>query len=453
VNSLIDRLKGFGWTGALWIAAFVVLFGMGLVDGSPFLINAALTIMIYMIFAVGLNIVVGYTGLLDLGYASFMAIGAFVISIGLVLTNQEPQTYEGANALPVRKLILSQDQLQLEPKAGGEVVVRVRQDQRYDVVSGAEAVLAAKAAEQRKIEARHMTGLALPVGQQVAKGDLLFHFPGGFLILILLAGLVCGAVGLARGFPTLRLTGDYYAIVTLGFAEIVWLVTLNEDWLTGGAFGIKLSSKYRPQVLGDALYEDTWQFYYLVFICLLCAILFAYRLQHSRLGRSWAAIKADETAAMASGIDVDRAKMLSFAASGFLGGVGGALFAIKLGTVTATQFEVWQSILVVCCLVLGGMGTIGGALLGAVIVSGMGEGLRLLSDPGVVGETLALPPQARFLVYGLILVVLMRFRPQGLLPPRADSPPPTDEEMEAIRSAPCPLFHMGEAQATEGAAA
>lgn len=398
-------LPALGWGGAL--LALLLVGGVG----SPFLVSIALSIMLHAIFALGLNVVVGYTGLLDLGYASFIAIGAFVVSLGLVLTHQPPRDLP---ALPVRQLVLTQAQRELAPRAGVPLVVRERPDLRYDVVAGAEAVLDALARDVRALDAEHVRGLTFPVGQATARGSLPFAFPGGLFVLLALAGAAGAAAGVLRGFPTLRLTGDYYAIVTLGFAEIVWLVTLNEDWLTGGAFGIKLSERFRPRLLGDALYDDTWQFYGVVLAALVAAVVASWRLERSRVGRAWAAIRADETAARSSGIDVDRYKLLAFAVSGAIGAVGGGLFALKVGTIVATKFDIWLSIVVVCCLVLGGMGTIRGAVAGAALLIGLGEVLRLLSDTTTLGAW-ALPAEARFLVYGLVLVVVMRFRPQGLL--------------------------------------
>lgn len=455
-RALLARLS---WSDRVLAAAAVVVVLIGLMQalgvralglgfttvGVPFLSAIVLTILIQAIFALGLNVVVGWTGLLDLGYASFVAIGAIVVSLGLVLTEQTPTPYPD---MAVSKLVMTAAQRDLPPAAdpGGEVIVRERPDLRFDVVEGAPAVLAAIEAGQKTIAARHVGGLTLPVGQATARGDQVFSFPGGYFVLLVLAGACSAVMALVRGFPTLRLTGDYYAIVTLGFAEIVWLITLNEEWLTGGAFGIKLASQYRPEVLGAPLYSDTWQYYLVVVVVLALVILAARRLHASRVGRAWAAIKADETAARASGIDVDRAKMLAFAVSGFIGGVGGGLFAIKLGTVTAKQFDIWMSIVVVCCLVLGGMGSIRGAVAGAAILMGLGELLRVASDESAVGR-LAIPPEARFLVYGLILVLLMRFRPQGLLPPREEAPPPTAAELEGMRTAASSLFALGGAPA------
>lgn len=451
--ALLARLRPTDWV--LVVAAVLALLigllqalgvqGLGLGFTTvrvPFLAAIALTILLQAIFALGLNVVIGWTGLLDLGYASFVATGAIVVSLGLVLTVQTPTPYPD---LPVSKLVLTAAQRELPPATPGaaarEVIVRERPDLRFDVVEGAPTVLAALEAGRETLNARHTGGLTLPVGQATARGAQVFSFAGGYFVLLLLAGLCSAAIALVRGFPTLRLTGDYYAIVTLGFAEIVWLITLNEEWLTGGAFGIKLASQYRPTILGQPLYSDTWQYYFIVCAALLLVVVAAQRLHSSRLGRAWAAIKADETAARASGIDVDRAKMLAFAVSGFIGGVGGGLFAIKLGTVTAKQFDVWMSILIVCCLVLGGMGSIRGAVAGAAILMGLGELLRLASDESAVGR-LAIPPEARFLVYGLILVLLMRFRPQGLLPPREEGAAPTPEEQAALRAAPSSLFAL-----------
>lgn len=413
----------------------------------PYAFAVALTIMLYAIFALGLNVVVGYTGLLDLGYASFVAIGAFVVSIGLVLTLQEAREFPD---LPLTKVVLTAKQMALPPVPGEEVVVSERPDTRYDVIAGASAVLAARQAGQKTIAARHEGGLALPVGQKAARGVQVFQkVPGGYFLLLVLAGAAGAVAGLVRGFPTLRLTGDYYAIVTLGFSEIVYLVTLNEEWLTGGAFGIRLAQQYRPDVLGAPLYDDTWQYYFIVLGVLALTAVALHRMRASRVGRTWSAIKADETAARASGIDVDEAKMLAFAASGFIGAVGGGLWAIKLSTVPAKQFDIWLSIIVVASLVLGGMGSIRGAIVGAAILMGLGEVLRVASDASVMSRAHlpTLPQEARFLVYGVILVVLMRFRPQGLLPPRREGPTPTDAELAAMRQAPSPLFALAGASA------
>ncbi|MCA8924783.1 MAG: branched-chain amino acid ABC transporter permease [Planctomycetes bacterium] len=457
----------WAWLG-LFVLLFMVLgplppaFGLGAIAGD-FGVQVLLTIMIYMIFGLGLNIVIGYTGLLDLGYASFMAMGAIVVAAGLVLTQQPAgETLQA----PLGDLRLTQEQRELEANANaGPVVVQYRPDWGYDVVSGAEAVLAALEAQEaagpdaepKTLSVQPYAGLVLPVGQKSAKGTHPFGSTGGFLLLLAIAGVVCAAFGVLRGIPTLRLTGDYYAIVTLGIAEIVYITIQNEGWLTGGAYGIKLDGETIPHLFGadpNVAQGGTWwfNFYYVVLVALVFAFVFSKRLELSRLGRSWAAIKADEVAAMASGIDVKKAKLLAFLASGFLGGVGGGLYALKLTTVTHAQAEVFESIIVVCFLVFGGMGTIRGALLGAAMLQGLAEFLRLLSDPFWVRDhvfflaadsELSIPNEARMLIYGLMLVLLMRFRPQGLLPPRAGGDPPSKQQQATWRLAETPLFRVG----------
>lgn len=432
------RLLREDWTWA--VAVGLILALIGLIRPSSYAVSVAVSVMVYMILAVGLNVVLGFTGLLDLGYAAFVAVGAFTLALGLVLTDQPERPFD---ALPLSQVRLDAEQMRLTPQPGLPIVVRERPDLAFDVVEGAESVLAARAAGEKTIAARHVTGLTLPVGQRTARGTHPLHFPGSFFLLVLLAGTVCAGAALLRGYPTLRLVGDYYAIVTLGFAEIVGLLCRNWDWLTGGAFGIKLSRDTLPSVLwaDPYLYDETPQYYFILLAALALTVLLVGNLQRSRIGRTWAAIKADETAAMSSGIDVARAKLTAFAVSGFVGGVGGALYAIKLSTVKFDAFDIWLSIQIVCCVVLGGMGTIRGALIGAAIVGGLGELLRYLSDSAVMGDY-AFPIAARNLVYGLILVLLMRFRPQGILPPRAAGGAPDQAGLASLRAASTPLFHL-----------
>lgn len=434
----VRRLLREDWTWAAGIGLALLL--VGVLRPSSYAVSVAVSVMVYMILAVGLNVVLGFTGLLDLGYAAFVAVGAFTLALGLVLTDQPERPFD---ALPLSQVRLDAEQMRLPPQPGLPVVVRERPDLAFDVLSGAESVLAARAAGEKTIAARHVTGWTVPVGQRTARGTHPLHFPGSFFLLVLAAGLVCAVAALLRGYPTLRLVGDYYAIVTLGFAEIVGLLCRNWEWLTGGAFGIKLSRDTLPSVLwaDPYLYDETPQYYFILLAALGLTVLLVGNLQRSRIGRTWAAIKADETAAMSSGIDVARAKMTAFAVSGFVGGVGGALYAIKLSTVKFDAFDIWLSIQVVCCVVLGGMGTVRGALVGAAIVAGLGELLRYLSDSAVMGDW-SLPIAARNLVYGLILVLLMRFRPQGLLPPCAAGAPPDQAGLAELRARPAALFHL-----------
>lgn len=440
MNALLARAQRFTAGDWCWVAALALVLVLGVVQGAGlaqtghlrFFINSVvLTILIGAIFAVGLNVVVGYTGLLDLGYVAFVAIGAYVVAIGLMLTIQTPTEYP---KLPLSDVVLTEEQRKLEPR-DGEVIVRERTNYKFDVVEGAPAVLAAQQRGDKTIAARHEGGVALAVGTRAAHGEPLLRFPGSFFLLLLLGGLMAAGVALARGYPTLRLTGDYYAIVTLGFAEIVYLVLKNEVWLTGGPSGIKPPPAFKPQLLGADLYNDTGRFYFLVVLVLVLAVIAVRRLHDSRLGRTWAAIKADETAARASGIDVNRAKMLAFAVSGFIGGVAGGLFTIKNETVvTPDTFKMDLSIMAVCSLVLGGIGSLRGAVLGAAILMGLSEALRLASP--------LIPADARFLVYGVILVVLMRFRPQGLLPPRREGTQPDEAGLAAVRATSSGLYAL-----------
>ena len=342
--------------------------------------SVLLYVEIYMILALGLNIVVGMTGLLDLGYAMFLSTGAVVCALCLVLTHAPADA------------------------ATGEA-------------------------------ARYM----LPVGTtDVSEGSHPFHFPGGLFVILFLAGSVCALLGVLRGIPTLKLTGDYYAIVTLGLAEILFLFYLNTESLTGGAFGIKLLLSDRPEMFGEKLYWDTPFFYYFTFFLLVLTIATMLRLQNSRLGRAWAAIKLDETAARSSGVNVSKYKLIAFAISGFVGGIGGALMTIWMGLAAVKDLDVWQSILILCCVVLGGMGSIPGTLLGTFILISLGEVLR---EPLPLIE-LRVPNEARFLIYGLILVFLMRFRPQGLLPLVREGRSPKEDEVKQIARISTPLFTL-----------
>ncbi len=309
--------------------------------------NTVLSVLVFTVLALGLNVVVGSTGLLDLGYVTFMAIGAVVTCMGLMLM-KTPEGY------------------------------------------------------------------LLPFGQTgIIEGDLVFGFEGAYLIMLLVSGIVAAAFGVLRGIPTLRLTGDYYAIVTLGIAEIMYQVFKNEEWLTGGAFAIKITRAQRPILFGDTFNYASWRFYYLAIGALVLITVLVARLDRSRIGRAWAAIRLDETAARANGVNVNAYKMIAFAVSGFIGGVGGGLFSVWQGGVAVTNLDVWISILLLCALVLGGLGSVRGTLVGGVILFSLGEILRY--ELPILGKV---PPEARFLIYGLILMIMMRFRSEGILPRR-----------------------------------
>lgn len=342
--------------------------------------NIVLFIEIFLLLALGLNLVVGLTGLLDLGFVVFMATGA-VVTVLLSGLRSGPQGYDW------------------------------------------------------------------PIGTDAeVTGTLVFGFEGSIFVILLITGAVCALLGVIRGIPTLRVRGDYFAIVTLGFAEIVYELNLwdaskavNFTRVTGGAFGAKLASPDRPRLFGARLFWDTPQFYYLVLALVVVALIASRNVIESRLGRALAAVRLDETAAKACGVNVARTKLVAFALSGFIGGIGGAIYALWAGTVAVKSLDVWQSVLILCCLVLGGMGSLRGAVVGTATLMFLGEVLRQRFG-GV-----SIPPEARYLVYGLVLIVVMRFRPQGLLPPDRRLPPFATSEQERLRRGACEMYSLGTA--------
>ena len=270
---------------------------------------------LYMLLAVGLNVVCGFTGLLDLGYVAFYLVGGYTAAL-----------------------------------------LMVRLGVSY--------------------------WIALP-----------------------LAALNGALWGLLRGAPTLRLTGDYFAIVTFGFAELLFRIVKNEEWLIGDINGF-VKNIPAPRLCGMELYQ-MWHYYYHILILLGLVVFVTYRLQYSRVGRAWVAIREDEQAAESMGINIGRYKSLAFAVSAAIGAIGGAFLAPYGHSISAQSFEFWESILILCMVVLGGMGSIKGAMLGAAILAPLGEVIRFLL-PNQFGG-------ARYLIYGIILIVLMRFRPGGLI--------------------------------------
>ncbi len=285
------------------------------IPSGDYLLRIIVQAGIYMLLAVGLNIVCGFTGLLDLGYVGFYLVGGY--TAGLLMTRL------GVNYW-----------------------------------------------------------LVLPIA--VLNGALW---------------------GLLRGAPTLRLTGDYFAIVTFGFAELLFRIIKNWTWLIGGPNGF-VHDIPSPTLFGITL-DQNWHNYYHILILLALVVLFTYRLQHSRVGRAWIAIREDEQAAESMGINLSRYKSLAFAVSAAVGALGGAFFAQFRINLSATAFEFWESIFILCMVVLGGMGGIKSSIIGAAILASLGEILRISLPYQLSGM--------RYLVFGIILIVLMRFRPGGLI--------------------------------------
>lgn len=264
---------------------------------------------LYIILALGLNIVVGQTGLLNLGFAAFYAIGAYT----------------------------------------------------YAILS---------------------TGFGLS------------FWPGLFV-----GALTAGAFASLLGLPTLKLKGDYFAIVTLGMGEITRIVLNNWDSMTGGPNGI--SNIGRPVIAGYVLHS-TLDFYYLSLTLAVLTVFAMQRLIGSRIGRAWIAIREDDVAAEAMGIDTFRLKLLAFVIGSAWAGLAGVLFAAKMAFVSPESFTFSESVLILCMVVLGGMGSIPGIILGTLLLIMLPEVFRDFQD-------------YRMLAFGAALVLMMIFRPQGLL--------------------------------------
>ena len=237
---------------------------------------------------------------------------------------------------------------------------------------------------------------------------------------------MAGFFGIALGAPTLRLRGDYLAIVTLGFGEIVRLFMNNLDRpinLTNGPQGINLIdplfSLSQPLQFFGLKITSVYCYYYLFLLIAALVVLVSIRLQDSRIGRAWMAIREDEMAAKSCGINTRNIKLLAFAMGASFGGVAGGLFAGFQGFVSPESFVLLESIMVLCMVVLGGMGNIAGVILGAALLTITPEWLRDVTNPlqqAIFGRTFVDPENLRMLLFGLALVATMLFRPQGLWP-------------------------------------
>jgi len=282
---------------------------------------------IYVLLAVGLNVVVGWAGLLDLGFIAFYAIGSYT-------------TAYFTGRLPVQP----PEWLQLSPLA------------------------------------------AIPF-----------------------AIAVCLVAGVTLGAPTLRLRGDYLAIVTLGFGEIIRVIANNANGFTNGPRG---AFKIPPPEIHVGPIHLTWGssalgFWYLLLVLVVIVVLLFRRLENSRLGRAWAAVREDEVAAQATGINTTRVKLLAFAIGASTSGVAGVFFASQVGSFTPENFVLNNSILVVAYVVFGGMGSLPGAMAGAAVLTWLPE---FLKDQ--------VPAEDRQMWIGAVIILMMIFRPAGLIPAR-----------------------------------
>jgi ABC-type branched-subunit amino acid transport system permease subunit len=290
---------------------------------------------ISMLLAVGLNVVVGWAGLLDLGFIAFYAIGSYT-------------TAYLVGSLPVKPP-----------------------------------------------HWLHMTPL----------------------LTIPFAIVVCLLAGLALGAPTLRLRGDYLAIVTLGFGEIIHLAAVNSQGITNGSEGLTNdTARHTKSVPNPSIHIGPihihWglnqlQYWYLLLVFLIVIIMAFRRLEQSRLGRAWAAVREDEVAAQATGINTTKVKLAAFAIGASTSGVAGVFFASQIGTITPDNFVLNNSILIVAYVVFGGMGSVSGALAGAAMLTWLPEFLKY-----------QVPPADKLMWIGAVVLLMMIFRPAGLIPAR-----------------------------------
>ena len=310
--------------------------------------------LLYVMLALGLNIVVGYAGLLDLGYVAFYAVGAYMF--GLLASPHLTENFAWFAA----------------------------------------------------------------------------HFPDGMhlslWVVIPLALVLAACTGVLLGIPVLKLRGDYLAIVTLGFGEIIRIFLNNLDHpvnLTNGPkglgqidsvkiFGLDLAK--RQELFGFDINSVT-MYYYLFLALVLVTIVICYRLQDSRIGRGWMAIREDEIAAKAMGINTRNMKLLAFGMGASFGGVSGAMFAAFQGFVSPESFSLMESVMIVAMVVLGGLGHIPGVILGAVLLSALPEVLRYVAGPLQAMTDGRLDASIlRQLLIALAMIIIMLLRPRGLWP-------------------------------------
>jgi branched-chain amino acid transport system permease protein len=293
-------------------------------------------VMLFALFALGLNVVVGFAGLLDLGYVAFWAIGSYTAALATGAHTYTQAIIEGKDVGP-------------EP-----------------------------------------------------------GWQAWMWLILLLAIAVAVVAGVLLGSPTLRLRGDYLAIVTLGFGEIIRITATNLEGVTGGPRGVR--NIPHPAIRAGPV-DVEWgtlideKYYYLMLALVVMWVIAIYMLDKSRIGRAWVAIREDEVAAAAMGVPIVRMKLAAFAIGACTAGVGGTVYAEQVGFINPTTFTILQSILILSMVVIGGMGSIAGSIIGAALVVILPEIFRAFEA-------------YRFFIFGAALVVVMTFRPQGLVPSR-----------------------------------
>jgi branched-chain amino acid transport system permease protein len=331
------------WIGVALVAAALLALPFALAFAGTAWVRIANFAILYVMLALGLNIVVGFAGLLDLGYIAFYAVGAYVYAL-------------------------------------------------------------------------------------LASPQFNLHLP--FWVVLPIGALVAALFGVILGAPTLKLRGDYLAIVTLGFGEIIRIflnnlsrpvnITNGPQGITGiDPFRIGSFSFAQPERFLGISFSGPMKYYYLLLALTMLVIVVNVRLQNSRIGRAWEAIREDETAARAMGIDTTHLKLLAFAMGASFGGLAGGMFSAIQAFISPESFVLVESIMVVSMVVLGGMGNIWGVIVGAVLLSFVPEILRWTVTPlqeALFGRMLVEPEVIRMLLFGLALVLVMLFRPAGLLP-------------------------------------
>jgi branched-chain amino acid transport system permease protein len=332
------------WIGLVLIAAALVALPFVLAMAGTAWVRITNLAILFVLLSLGLNIVVGFAGLLDLGYIAFYAVGAYTYAL-------------------------------------------------------------------------------------LASPHFNIHLPW-WVILPIGAAVAC-FFGVILGAPTLKLRGDYLAIVTLGFGEIVriFLNNLSEPFnLTNGPKGITTIDPIRvagidfgvTTKIGALVFSEAIKYYYFLLVVLLVVIVVNLRLQDSRIGRAWEAIREDEIAARSMGINTRNLKLLAFAMGASFGGIAGGMFSSIQAFISPESFILTESVMVLSMVVLGGMGNIWGVILGAVLLSFVPEILRYTVGADVqyklFGRSLIDPEVIRMLLFGLAMVVMMLFRPAGLLP-------------------------------------
>jgi branched-chain amino acid transport system permease protein len=358
-------LRRFGPALVFGLLAFLYPYYVDWLPGAFPSVQTAVIMLVFTMMAIGLNIVVGYAGLLDLGYVAFYAVGAYTTAWFASLHFEQTTLHFGSVG-----------------------------------ISG----------EQPGI---HLSiWLILPI-----------------------AGLLTALAGILIGLPTLRLRGDYLAIVTLGFGEIIPQVVRNGDSfggfnLTNGTFGINpIDSPGFGESINDLTglpvsfqqsFDRAQWFYWTAVVLILFTIFCSVQLRDSRLGRAWIAIREDETAAAAMGVPLMRTKTWAYAIGAFFGGIAGAYYASFKSAAFPSDFYFNISVFLLCMVILGGMGSVWGVLVGGLLLSWLDqEGLAKLGN--WVSDTLERQidvPKYNFGVYGAIIVVMMLFRPTGLIPER-----------------------------------